>query len=94
MEQVPAADLLQVYSGLESDEVTNGILVDSTLHVVEEPSMLVGGVDITGADDVLLDLELQYIPQHWDLEILVRFSVFATVCFSTLRHVASGLSGS
>lgn len=49
VEQVPEADLLQVYSGLESDEVTNGILVDSTLHVVEEPSMLVGGVDITGA---------------------------------------------
>lgn len=52
VEQVPEADLLQVYSGLESDEVTNGILVDSTLHVVEEPSMLVGGVDITGADHV------------------------------------------
>lgn len=52
VEQVPEADLLQVYSGLESDEVTNGILVDSTLHVVEEPSMLVGGVDITGAHHV------------------------------------------
>lgn len=52
VEQVPEADLLQVYSGLESDDVTNGILVDSTLHVVEEPSMLVGGVDITGADHV------------------------------------------
>lgn len=49
VEQVPATDLLQVYSGLESDEVTNGIMVDSTLHVVEEPSLLVGGVDITGA---------------------------------------------
>lgn len=48
VEQVPAADLLQVYSGLDSDEVTNGIMVDSTLHVVEEPSILVGGVDITG----------------------------------------------
>uniref|UniRef100_A0A3Q0RYG8 E74-like ETS transcription factor 1 n=1 Tax=Amphilophus citrinellus TaxID=61819 RepID=A0A3Q0RYG8_AMPCI len=35
VEQVPAADLLQVYSGLESDEVTNGIMVDTTLHVVE-----------------------------------------------------------
>lgn len=56
VEQVPAADLLQVYSGLESDEVTNGIMVDTTLHVVEEPSMLVGGVDLTetavsGAED-------------------------------------------
>ncbi|XP_042348875.1 ETS-related transcription factor Elf-1 isoform X2 [Plectropomus leopardus] len=47
VEQVPAADLLQVYSGLESDEVTNGIMVDTTLHVVEEPSMLVGGVDLS-----------------------------------------------
>ncbi|XP_030594653.1 ETS-related transcription factor Elf-1 isoform X2 [Archocentrus centrarchus] len=47
VEQVPAADLLQVYSGLESDEVTNGIMVDTTLHVVEEPSILEGGVDLT-----------------------------------------------
>ncbi|XP_070819346.1 ETS-related transcription factor Elf-1 isoform X1 [Chaetodon trifascialis] len=56
VEQVPAADLLQVYSGLESDEVTNGIMVDTTLHVVEESSMLVGGVDlsettVSGAED-------------------------------------------
>ncbi|KAK7922168.1 hypothetical protein WMY93_009070 [Mugilogobius chulae] len=56
VEQVPAADLLQVYSGLESDEVTNGIMVDTTLHVVEEPSMLVGGVSlsettVSGAED-------------------------------------------
>lgn len=68
VEQVPEADLLQVYSGLESDEVTNGILVDSTLHVVEEPSMLVGGVDITGADYVFsLDLysdPLTLLPQY------------------------------
>lgn len=48
VEQVPAADLLQVYSGLESDEVTNGIMVDTTLHVVEAPSILVGGVDLSG----------------------------------------------
>ncbi|XP_056295724.1 ETS-related transcription factor Elf-1 [Pseudoliparis swirei] len=47
VEQVPAADLLQVYSSLESDEVTNGIMVDTTLHVVEEPSILVGGVDLS-----------------------------------------------
>ncbi|KAM8908998.1 ETS-related transcription factor Elf-1 isoform 2-T3 [Spinachia spinachia] len=47
VEQVPAADLLQVYSGLESDEVTNGIMVDRTLHAVEEPSILVGGVDLS-----------------------------------------------
>ncbi|XP_053180375.1 ETS-related transcription factor Elf-1 [Scomber japonicus] len=56
VEQVPAADLLQVYSGLESDEVTNGIMVDTTLHVVEAPSILVGGVDlsettVSGAED-------------------------------------------
>lgn len=53
VEQVPAADLLQVYSGLESDEVTNGIMVDTTLHVVEEPSILVGGVDLSGKDLLL-----------------------------------------
>ncbi|CAN9515170.1 unnamed protein product [Ophioblennius macclurei] len=47
VEQVPAADLLQVYSGLESDEVTNGIMVDTTLHVVEQPSILVDGVDLS-----------------------------------------------
>lgn len=50
VEQVPAADLLQVYSGLESDEVPNGIMVDNTLHVVEESSILVGGVDLSGKD--------------------------------------------
>lgn len=48
VEQVPATDLLQVYSGLESDEVANGIMVDAAHHVVEEPSMLVGGVDLSG----------------------------------------------
>ncbi|KAF0039881.1 hypothetical protein F2P81_008116 [Scophthalmus maximus] len=47
VEQVPANDLLQVYSGLDSDEVPNGIMVDTTLHVVEEPSILVGGVDLS-----------------------------------------------
>lgn len=47
VEQVPAADLLQVYSGLESDEVSNGIMVDTRLHVVEEPSLLVGGVHLS-----------------------------------------------
>ncbi|XP_061747919.1 ETS-related transcription factor Elf-1 [Nerophis ophidion] len=55
VEQVPATDLLQVYSGLESDEVTNGIMMDNTLQVVESPSILVGGVDlsesVTGAED-------------------------------------------
>ncbi|CAL1613848.1 unnamed protein product [Knipowitschia caucasica] len=56
VEQVPAADLLQVYSGLESDDVTNGIMVDTTLHVVEEPSLLGGGVNlsettVSGAED-------------------------------------------
>lgn len=50
VEQVPAADLLQVYSGLDSDEVTNGIMVDTTLHVVEDPSILVGEVDLSGSD--------------------------------------------
>uniref|UniRef100_A0A1A8DJX1 ETS-related factor1 n=2 Tax=Nothobranchius TaxID=28779 RepID=A0A1A8DJX1_NOTKA len=56
VEQVPATDLLQVYSGLDSDEVANGIMVDTTLHVVEEPSILAGGVDlsetnVSGAED-------------------------------------------
>ncbi|XP_056134143.1 ETS-related transcription factor Elf-1 [Lampris incognitus] len=46
VEQVPAADLMQVYSGLESDEVANGIMVDTSLHVVEEP-ILVGDVDLS-----------------------------------------------
>ncbi|CAL8308059.1 unnamed protein product [Arctogadus glacialis] len=46
VEQIPAADLMQVYSGLEADELTNGIMVDTTLHVVEEP-ILGGGVDLT-----------------------------------------------
>lgn len=53
VEQVPAADLLQVYSGLESDEVPNGIMVDSTLHVAEESSILVGGVDLSGKHTLL-----------------------------------------
>ncbi|XP_077465272.1 ETS-related transcription factor Elf-1 isoform X2 [Stigmatopora argus] len=55
VEQVPATDLLQVYSGLESDEVTNGIMMDNAMHVVEAPSILVGGVDlsdtVSGAED-------------------------------------------
>ncbi|XP_061690736.1 ETS-related transcription factor Elf-1 [Syngnathoides biaculeatus] len=55
VEQVPATDLLQVYSGLESDEVTNGIMMDNALHVAEAPSILVGGVDlsetVSGAED-------------------------------------------
>ncbi|XP_041704967.1 ETS-related transcription factor Elf-1 isoform X2 [Coregonus clupeaformis] len=46
VEQVPAADLMQVYSGMESDEVTNGIMVDNTLHVMEEP-ILVGDVGLS-----------------------------------------------
>ncbi|XP_037118453.1 ETS-related transcription factor Elf-1 [Syngnathus acus] len=55
VEQVPATDLLQVYSGLESDEVTNGIMMDNAMHVAEVPSILVGGVDlsetVSGAED-------------------------------------------
>ncbi|MEQ2167170.1 hypothetical protein GOODEAATRI_001346 [Goodea atripinnis] len=49
VEQVPTADLLQVYSGLESDEVTNGIMVDTTLSVVEGQSILSEGVDLSEA---------------------------------------------
>lgn len=47
VEQVPTADLMQVYSGMESDEVTNGIMVDNTVHVMEEPIM-VGDVGLSG----------------------------------------------
>ncbi|KAJ8014777.1 hypothetical protein DPEC_G00019260 [Dallia pectoralis] len=55
VEQVPAADLMQVYSGMESDEVTNGIMVDATLHVVEEPIMSrdvgLSETAVSGAED-------------------------------------------
>uniref|UniRef100_A0A673M910 ETS-related transcription factor Elf-4-like n=1 Tax=Sinocyclocheilus rhinocerous TaxID=307959 RepID=A0A673M910_9TELE len=46
VEQVPAADLMQVYSGLEADEVTNGIMVDAIQDVVEESMM--GDVGLSG----------------------------------------------
>ncbi|XP_028671760.2 ETS-related transcription factor Elf-1 isoform X1 [Erpetoichthys calabaricus] len=36
VEQNPAADLMQVYSGLESDEVPNGIMADTSLDVAAE----------------------------------------------------------
>ncbi len=45
VEQVPAADLMQVYSGLEADEV-NGIMVDAIQDVVEESMM--GDVGLSG----------------------------------------------
>lgn len=47
VEQVPAADLMQVYSGLETDEVTNGIMVDTMQDVVEE-NIMVGDVGLSG----------------------------------------------
>ncbi|XP_076878037.1 ETS-related transcription factor Elf-1 [Brachyhypopomus gauderio] len=40
VEQVPTADLMQVYSGLDADEVTNGIMVDAIQDVVEENIMV------------------------------------------------------
>ncbi|MCJ8733976.1 hypothetical protein PDJAM_G00230100 [Pangasius djambal] len=46
VEQVPAADLMQVYSGLEADEVTNGIIVDTMPDVVEE-NIMVGDVGLS-----------------------------------------------
>ncbi|KAJ8385728.1 hypothetical protein AAFF_G00183280 [Aldrovandia affinis] len=49
VEQVPAADLMQVYSGLESDEVPNGIMADSSLDVAEE-QILGGDIDLSGKD--------------------------------------------
>ncbi|KAG5264096.1 hypothetical protein AALO_G00272090 [Alosa alosa] len=69
VEQVPAADLMQVYSGLESDEVANGIMADATLDVVEEPIMggdvglseLVSGLlaetTVSGAEDNMETVE-------------------------------------
>ncbi|XP_048884246.1 ETS-related transcription factor Elf-1 [Brienomyrus brachyistius] len=39
VEQVPATDLMQVYSGLESEEVPNGIIADPPLDVAEEQIM-------------------------------------------------------
>ncbi|KAL2077505.1 hypothetical protein ACEWY4_027009 [Coilia grayii] len=61
VEQVPAADLMQVYSGLESDEVANGIMADATLDVVEEP--ILGGdvglseTTVSGAEDNMETVE-------------------------------------
>lgn len=51
VEQVPAADLMQVYSGLEADEVTNGIMVDTIQDVVEESIM--GDVGLSGESDCI-----------------------------------------
>ncbi|XP_017553939.1 ETS-related transcription factor Elf-1 isoform X2 [Pygocentrus nattereri] len=60
VEHVPAADLMQVYSGLEADEVTNGIMVDTMQDVVEE-NIMVGDVGLSvhpyGA---LLESDLTY----------------------------------
>ncbi|KAK3535505.1 hypothetical protein QTP70_016930 [Hemibagrus guttatus] len=61
VEQVPAADLMQVYSGLESDEVTNGIMVDSMQDVVEE-NLMVGDVglsetSVSGGEDNVETIE-------------------------------------
>ncbi|KAG7484196.1 hypothetical protein MATL_G00046950 [Megalops atlanticus] len=54
VEQVPAADLMQVYSGLESDEVPNGIMADTSLDVAEEQIM---GGDIGLSEAVCPDAE-------------------------------------
>ncbi|KAL4631646.1 ETS-related transcription factor Elf-4-like [Arapaima gigas] len=53
VEQVPATDLMQVYSGLESDEVSNGIMADNSLDVAEEqimPTDIVLSVETTSSD--------------------------------------------
>ncbi|XP_035289408.1 ETS-related transcription factor Elf-1 [Anguilla anguilla] len=54
VEQVPAADLMQVYSGLESDEVPNGIMADNSLDVAEEQIM---GGDIGLSEAACTDSE-------------------------------------
>ncbi|XP_053361415.1 ETS-related transcription factor Elf-1 isoform X2 [Clarias gariepinus] len=46
VEQVPTADLMHVYSGLEADEVTNGILVDTMQDAVED-NIIVGDVGLS-----------------------------------------------
>lgn len=51
VEQVPAADLMQVYSGLEADEVTNGIMVDTMQDVAEE-NIRLGNVGLSGESNV------------------------------------------
>ncbi|KAG7329103.1 hypothetical protein KOW79_007277 [Hemibagrus wyckioides] len=61
VEQVPAADLMQVYSGLETDEVTNGIMVDTMQDVVEE-NIMVGDVglsetSVSGGEDNVETIE-------------------------------------
>ncbi|XP_058653485.1 ETS-related transcription factor Elf-1 isoform X2 [Onychostoma macrolepis] len=60
VEQVPAADLMQVYSGLEADEVTNGIMVDSIQDVVEENMMGDVGLSetqVSGGEDNMETIE-------------------------------------
>ncbi|XP_060783615.1 ETS-related transcription factor Elf-1 isoform X3 [Neoarius graeffei] len=61
VEQVPAADLMQVYSGLEADEVTNGIIVDTMQDAVEE-NIMVGDVGLSvHTYGALLEPDLTYI---------------------------------
>lgn len=61
VEQVPAADLMQVYSGLEADEVTNGIMVDAIQDVVEENMMGDVGLSVetpvSGGEDNMETIE-------------------------------------
>ncbi|XDV37391.1 hypothetical protein PO909_006997 [Leuciscus waleckii] len=61
VEQVPAADLMQVYSGLEADEVTNGIMVDAIQDVVEENIMGDVGLSVetsvSGGEDNMETIE-------------------------------------
>ncbi|TRY60120.1 hypothetical protein DNTS_006434 [Danionella cerebrum] len=61
VEQVPAADLMQVYSGLEADEVTNGIMVDAIQDVVEESMMGDVGLSVetsvSGGEDNMETIE-------------------------------------
>ncbi|XP_043112819.1 ETS-related transcription factor Elf-1 isoform X2 [Puntigrus tetrazona] len=60
VEQVPAADLMQVYSGLEADEVTNGIMVDAMQDVVEENMMGDVGLSVHTYGNIL-ESDLTYI---------------------------------
>ncbi|KAF5899909.1 ETS-related transcription factor Elf-1-like isoform X1, partial [Clarias magur] len=62
VEQVPSADLMHVYSGLEADEVTNGILVDTMQDAVED-NIMVGDVGmsvetpVSGGEDNIETIE-------------------------------------
>lgn len=77
VEQVPAADLMQVYSGLEADEVTNGIMVDTIQDVVEESIM--GDVGLSGESDCISQSDSSSGSFLERLEFAIQFLYFSIV---------------